>query len=48
MSRTRNFEAFFREADTDGSGQLDFKELSGMLRGKGYRGKDSELRVLRG
>ncbi|ELU00552.1 hypothetical protein CAPTEDRAFT_227092 [Capitella teleta] len=43
MSAER-FGRFFREADTDGSGQLDFAELSAMLKKRGYRGTDSQLR----
>ncbi|XP_013388466.1 probable calcium-binding protein CML10 [Lingula anatina] len=38
------FEAFFKEADSDQNGTLSLCELCGILRKKGYRGKDEEIK----
>jgi len=37
------YEQFFAEADADNSGELTLKELSTMLKSRGYSGGDSQL-----
>jgi len=39
-----HYEQFFKEADSDASGFLTVKELSDVLRKKGYKGTDTEIR----
>jgi len=41
-----NYDQFFKEADVDGSGFLTYKELTDILRKKGYKGSDSEIRSM--
>ena len=40
-----DFVAFFNEADTDGSGDLTLDELTAMLKSRGYKGSDDQIKV---
>lgn len=42
----RDIEAFFTEADKDGSGELSYTELANMLRSKGYKENDGTLQKM--
>ncbi|KAI0230712.1 hypothetical protein LSAT2_018915 [Lamellibrachia satsuma] len=44
MPSKADYEKFFTDADTDGSGSLSFDELVGVLRKRGYRGTNAELK----
>jgi len=39
------FEQFFRDADKDGSGYMTIEELTKLLRDKGYKASDEQIRV---
>ncbi|XP_013383809.1 calmodulin-like [Lingula anatina] len=43
-SEQAKFEAFFKNADKDGSGSLTFDELAQTLRNSGYKGSDETLK----
>ena len=45
MPSKSDYERFFKDADVDGSGNISFDELVTVLRKRGYRGTDKELRV---
>ena len=45
MPTLQEYEEFFTTADKDGSGSIKFDELVEMLKGKGYSGSDSDLKV---
>ena len=45
MTTREDYEQFFREADKDNSGTLTFDELLVILRRKGYKKSDEELKV---
>lgn len=36
---------FFRQADKDGNNYLDIQELIDMMRSKGYKGNDGDIKV---
>jgi len=40
------YQQFFKEADADGSGFLTSKELTDILRKKGYKGSDAEIKKM--
>lgn len=44
MPGAEDYERFFDEADADGSGSLSFSELLKVLRKKGYRGGDEDIK----
>ncbi|XP_013388478.1 calmodulin-like protein 3 [Lingula anatina] len=43
-SEQKKYEAFFKNADKDGSGSLTFDELAQTLRNSGYKGSDETLK----
>ena len=45
MPSRADYEKFFNEADTDKSGELTFDELLKMMRKRGFKGSDSQIRV---
>ena len=45
MSSKAEYEKFFTDADTDKSGSLTFSELIALLKTKGYKGPDAEIKV---
>ena len=45
MPSAADYEKFFAEADADGSGSLTFNELLKVLRKKGYKGSDDDIKV---
>jgi Ca2+-binding EF-hand superfamily protein len=44
MPSTADYEKFFDEADADGSGSLTFNELLKVLKKKGYKGSEDDIK----
>jgi len=45
MPGAEEYERFFDEADADGSGELTMEELTGILKRRGYKGSQSDLKA---
>ena len=48
MSSADRYRQFFTEADADGSGYLTIQELVSILKAKGYKGCDEDIKVCGG
>ena len=48
MDVKQRYEEFFREADKDNSNYLDLDELVEVMRKKGYKGTDAQIKVSSG